>query len=346
MGEKKQEEKIQLHTSYAKRKKQHRKAIREEGWGKGVTSGAKLSLKMFHPSFWGTWFAFSLLFILVNILPYFAIKALGYVTGLLMYKFIKSRRYVVSRNLDLAFTKLSQKEKQKLEKEIFINGGMGVFETGMAWYWPDWRVRMHVKVDKKEIEKAKELFKQNSRVLVLTCHFVTLELMARIYAMYVTPGIGIYRSSDHPVIEYLQVKGRLRSNLGLVDRSDPRSMVRALMKGVPIWYAPDQDYGITSAIFAPFFDVKEAATVTGTRDLARIKNTKVQPAWTIREGNYYRLHILDPLENFPTDDVYTDIKLCNETIMKMIDMGRAQYLWMHRRFKTTKDGSNRYPKIS
>lgn len=93
---------------------------------------------------------------------------------------------------------------------------------------------MHVKVDKKEIEKAKELFKQNSRVLVLTCHFVTLELMARIYAMYVTPGIGIYRSSDHPVIEYLQVKGRLRSNLGLVDRSDPRSMVRALMKGVPI----------------------------------------------------------------------------------------------------------------
>lgn len=98
--------------------------------------------------------------------------------------------------------------------------------------------------------------------------------MARIYATLITPGIGVYRPSDHPVWEWAQVRGRLRKNLALVDRNDPRSMLKALMKNMPIWYAPDQDYGRRVSTFAPFFAVKEAATVEGTHNLARVKTLR------------------------------------------------------------------------
>ena len=123
-------------------------------------------------------------------------------------------------------------------------------------------------------------------------------------------------------------------------------MVKAVMKGYPIWYAPDQDYGLNSSVFVPFFGVDKACTVTGLHDLARIKDVKVQPFWLVREDKGYRLRVLPPLENFPTQDEVADTRLGNQYVEQMINSDRAQYLWMHRRFKTTPEGeSSRYPDI-
>ncbi len=172
---------------------------------------------------------------------------------------------------------------------------------------------------------------------MLTCHFVTLELMARIYGTYIKKGVGVYRPNDNIVVEYLQVKGRVRSNLYLVDRHNMKATVKALFKGYPIWYAPDQDYGRKVSIFAPFFAVKEAATVTGTAALAKIKNTVVQPSYSIRLPNYqgYQLHIEPIFENFPTGNDIEDATKCNQTVEHMIRQAIPQYMWLHRRFKTT-----------
>lgn len=338
--------KIKLHTSIDERAKQHRNAYRKIGWGQGVTEGVSFSWSMLRPNFWGAWFAISLLFILVNILPFKALLCLGRMVGRLMLRFLKSRRYVVERNLELAFPEKNEKERADLTLRIFENAGMGLFETGMAWFWPDFRIRRVTLIDEKTLEKARELAATKPRLIVLSAHFVTLELSARLYALAIAPGIGIYRSSDHPVWEYIQVKGRLRSNIALVDRKDVRSMVKALMKCMPIWYAPDQDYGLNSAVFVPFFGVKEAATVTGLHDLARIKDAKVQPYWLIREDNGYRMHVLDVLENFPSEDAVADTICSNKIIEEMINCDIAQYLWMHRRFKTVQEGrESNYPDI-
>ena len=113
---------------------------------------------------------------------------------------------------------------------------------------------------------------------------------------------------------------------------------------MPIWYAPDQDYGRKVSIFVPFFAVKEAATVVGTRNLAKVKGTLVQPAWTIREGSKYHLYVKAPLNNFPTDDEVIDTTRINQVIEKMILMAPEQYLWLHRRFKTAPNPEEkRYP---
>ncbi|UMX50460.1 hypothetical protein MJ390_11715 [Klebsiella pneumoniae] len=67
------------------------------------------------------------------------------------------------------------------------------------------------------------------------------------------PGIGVYRPNDNPVIDWLQTRGRLRSNKDMIDRRDLKGMIRALKKGEVVWYAPDHDYGPTASVFAPLF---------------------------------------------------------------------------------------------
>lgn len=339
--------KIQLHTSFAKRKKQHRNIDRERGWGRGVTTGIKFSRRLLYPNFWGTWLVMGMLYLLVTLLPYPAILAFGKFLGMIMGRVIPGRSYIVERNIALAFPELDEAARRKLKKEICQNAGMGVMETAMAWFWSDRRLLHHAHIDEQELARARELAQKNTRTLVLTCHFVTLELMARLYALLIKPGVGVYRPSDHPVWEYMQVNGRLRCNLALVDRTDPRSMIKALMQGYPIWYAPDQDYGRRVSIFVPFFAVQHAATVTGTHDLARVKGTVVQPSWTIREKDGYHLYVKEPLADFPTEDAHADTAACNKVIEEMIRMAPEQYLWMHRRFKTAPEGEPpRYPDIA
>ncbi len=340
------EDKFKIHKSIEERSKSHRNTHRNIGWGAGVTEGVAFSKKMLLPSFWGTWTGFGLLWLIVNLLPYSCITTLGRFVGRQMKRFIKGRRYIVQTNLKLSFPDKDQQWLDDMEHRIFESAGIAIFETGIAWFWPNWRIKRLLIVDEKELERARELAKADTRTIAFTCHMTTLEIGARLYALAIKPGIGVYRSSDHPVIEYIQVKGRLRSNLALVDRNDVRSMVKAVMKGYPIWYAPDQDYGTNSAVFVPFFAVDQAATVTGLHDLARIKGVKVQPFWLIREKNGYRLRVLDPIENFPTQDEVADTRLGNEYVEKMILSAPEQYLWMHRRFKTCPEGvPSRYPKI-
>ncbi|MCR5084179.1 MAG: LpxL/LpxP family Kdo(2)-lipid IV(A) lauroyl/palmitoleoyl acyltransferase [Succinivibrionaceae bacterium] len=343
MGDKKRK----LHTDWETRKREHRKMDRESGWGKGWTGRPRFQISLLRPSYLGIWLMIGLLWLIVTLLPYTIIMWLGRMLGLTLVRLIKNRKYVTDCNLRLAFPDMPQEERDRLARKIFINSGQAVFETGIAWFWSDRRLLRHSAVDEEEIKRARELIEvQHKRVLVMTAHFVTLEIMARLYALHVAPGIGIYRSSDHPLWEYLQVKGRLRSNLALVDRNDPRSIVKALMSGHPTWYPPDQDYGPRVSIFAPFFGVENAATITGPHDLARIKNTVVQPYWIIRSHSKYHLHIGAPLEGFPSADARADTIRCNRAIEKMILMAPEQYLWVHRRFKTAPPGEpSRYPEI-
>lgn len=343
--------KFRLHDDFSsqqrEREKQRRFSLIGKGWGKGFVSAAPFSRKMLHPYFWGAWAAIGFYWLLVTLLPYPVQMFLGRLLGRLIGILMPSRRYVLQRNLCLAFPDMPEEERALICKRVLENSGVAIFETGIAWFWSDRRLMRRVSCDPRELELARKLAAENHPTIVLTAHFVTLEIMARAYALLVKPGIGVYRPSEHPVWEYLQVKGRLRDNLALVSSKDPRSMLKAMLRKVPIWYAPDQDYGAKVSVFAPFFAVEKAATVTGTHDLARVKDTIVQPSWTVRDHSRYILRILPPLEDFPTEDVMADTVRVNRVLEQMILDRPDQYLWMHRRFKTAPEGeAPRYPELS
>src|SRR5690606_28420236 len=98
---------------------------------------------------------------------------------------------------------------------------------------------------------------------------------------------------------------------------------------------PDMDFGRQDSAFVPFFGVP-AATLLAPSRMARALNMVVQPviAETLPKGQGWRIHFMDPLPDFPTDDPLADTARLNRFIEEQILQRPAQYLWVHKRFKT------------
>ncbi|PSJ41423.1 lipid A biosynthesis lauroyl acyltransferase [Zobellella endophytica] len=290
---------------------------------------------LLHPRYALNWLGLGLLWLLVTLLPWRAQMALGRGLGRLSMKLLKSRVGVARRNLELALPELTLAERERMLGANFESVGCAIFETGMAWFWPHWRMRALTRMD--GTEHVDTAVAKGQGMLLLSAHFLTLELNARQFGLY-RPGVGVYRPNTNAVLEYAQVHGRCRSNKYLVDRLDIKGMLRALRQGDALWYAPDHDYGRHASVFVPFFAVAQAATITGTATLARVKNTVTLPCFTLREQDGYRLIIQPPLADFPTGDDEADAIAGNQVIEAAIRQAPEQYMWLHRRFKTTPEG--------
>ncbi|MGL5947970.1 MAG: LpxL/LpxP family Kdo(2)-lipid IV(A) lauroyl/palmitoleoyl acyltransferase [Aeromonas sp.] len=293
-----------------------------------------------HPRFWLHWLGLGLLWLL-GLLPWRWQMALGAQLGRLAARILPSRVAIARRNLAIALPELDTAAREALLKENFANVGRAIFEVGIAWFWPDWRVRQLLTID--GAEHVEQAVARGQGMLLLSCHFLTLELNARCFGL-LRPGVGVYRPNKNPVLEYAQVTGRCVSNKYLVDRFDVKSMIKALRQGEALWYAPDHDYGRHASVFVPFFAEPEAATITGTATLARVKNTVTLPCYNLRTAHGYTLHIGAPLPNYPQGDERQDAIIANQAIEAAVRQAPEQYMWLHRRFKTrpSRDEPSRY----
>ena len=107
-------------------------------------------------------------------LPYPVIYRLGCGLGKLALRFMKRRAKIVHRNLELCFPEMSEQERRKMVVKNFESVGMGLMETGMAWFWPDSRVRKWFDVE--GLDNLKRAQMQNRGVMVVGVHFMSLEL--------------------------------------------------------------------------------------------------------------------------------------------------------------------------
>ncbi|MEI9532872.1 Kdo(2)-lipid IV(A) acyltransferase [Moellerella wisconsensis] len=301
-----------------------------------MTKTPTFQARFLHPRYWLLLLGIGLLYIL-TLLPYPIIYWMGTRLGRLSRHLLKSRVNIADRNLALCFPNMSLSERQKLIQQNFESVGMGIFETGMAWFWPDWRIQRWFTIKGREnIQQAQQT---GRGILVIGVHFLTLELGARIFGI-LNPGIGVYRPNDNPLLDWLQAWGRVRSNKSVIDRKDVKGMVRNLKQGEILWYAPDHDYGPKNSVFAPFFAVDKAATTVGTSILLRLANPLIIP-FTPRRLSHaqgYELIIQPAVEDFPMKDEVTAAALINQVVEKEIMQAPDQYMWLHRRFKTRPPG--------
>ena len=152
---------------------------------------------------------------------------------------------------------------------------------------------------------------------------------------------SIYQEQSDAVMDAAIRRGRLRFNQGeIFPRSDSaKPLVRAIRKGWAFFNLPDMDFGERDAAFVPFFGVS-AATLLAPSRMARALDMVVQPvvAETLPGGRGYRVRFLDPWTNFPTADPLADTMAMNRWIESEIISNPAQYLWVHKRFKTRPAG--------
>jgi len=110
----------------------------------------------------------------ISWLPYKFQLFLGRQLGKLLFKIGSSRQKVAARNLALCFPNMPIEEREQLLRKNFENTGIALLETGMGWWWPDWRVKRKFTVTGLEhIENAK---KDGHRIFLLAIHNLCTEM--------------------------------------------------------------------------------------------------------------------------------------------------------------------------
>lgn len=287
---------------------------------------------LLHPRNWGTWFGLAILWLIVQ-LPYPLLHIIGTSAGKASRRFLKRREHIARRNLELCFPDMSLQARDKMIEQNFMSLGMGLIETGMAWFWSDERVKKWFAVE--GFENLSKALGAGQGVMVVGVHFMSLELGGRTMGLC-RPMMATYRQHNSPLMEWVQTRGRLRSNKAMIDRRNLSGLVHALKAGEAVWFAPDQDYGPKGSVFAPFFSVPQAATTNGTYVLSRLSGAKMLSISMVRKMDRkgYTLHISDVLNDYPGEDKQDAASYINRVIEKEILRAPEQYLWVHRRFKT------------
>ncbi|MGY3267048.1 LpxL/LpxP family Kdo(2)-lipid IV(A) lauroyl/palmitoleoyl acyltransferase [Lysobacter sp. HA35] len=267
-------------------------------------------------------------------LPWGLQRALGRALGAVAFLLASPRRHAARVNLRLCFPELDEATRSHLLRETFRDFGIGLFEFARAWWGEIAPMRRDVVIE--GLEHLRELQAQGRGVLMISGHFMTLEMSGRLLCDHV-PLAGMYRRYRNPVTEWAVKRGRLRYAAAMFANDEIRAAMRHLKQGGFLWYAPDQDMRGKDTVFAPFFGVP-AATITATHQFARLTGCAVVPFFHRREGDRYVLRIAPPIDNFPSTDAATGSARVNSAIEAMVREAPSQYLWIHRRFKRRPDG--------
>ncbi|WP_253306620.1 LpxL/LpxP family Kdo(2)-lipid IV(A) lauroyl/palmitoleoyl acyltransferase [unidentified bacterial endosymbiont] len=295
-------------------------------------TGSQWRWQLLKPRYWGLWLGIGLLWLLVQ-LPYPLLYRLGRRLGRCSMRFAHRRLHITRCNLQQCFPNLTLQQQQQLLIDSFESAGLGVIECGMAWFWSNRRINQWCTLSGTDAISNLQQIQQG--ILLIGIHFFSLELGARVFGLRF-PGIGVYRPHNNPLLEWLQVRGRLRSNKALINRKNIKGMVKQLKRGAILWYAPDHDYGPNNSVFVPFFAVKQAATTLGTHFLVRHANPAVVLFTPLRhpEGQGYSVMLQPPLATPLPADPVAATTLMNQAIETEILRAPGQYMWLHRRFKT------------
>ena len=308
------------------------------------TKPIAFSFAFIHPKYWLLWFGIGVWWLLTQILPFKVQMYLGKLLGLFVLKFVKSRVRIAKTNIDRCFPELSEQERNALLKKHMISLGRGVFDTGIGWFWPKWRLSRHVEVRGIDIlEKANE---GGQGVLFLGLHFTSLELSSHgINGHTKLPIVGVYRAHDNIVYDRIQLYGREKHSrhFRAVPKQDLRGMIKCLRGGGVLYYLPDQDYGRKNSVFAPFFGIP-TATVSATSQLAKVGKAKVLGQVAVRKADAsgYIVTVYPHIEGFGELGEENDARLLNEFVEARVREYPDQYLWVHRRFKTRPDGEGSF----
>lgn len=279
---------------------------------------------------------------LIAQLPVRANQAVGRVFGWLLVCLAHRRTRIAEINIALCFPELDKPSQARIVRGAIMSCGFSFAETAMALWGSVNKMRNRYRVT--GLEHIAQAQSEGKGVLLMGSHLTTIDISGLIMSYHIKADV-LYRSDPNPLMSYAIAKARSRVNDDAIQRNDTRKLIKNLRLGRIVWYAPDQDYGMTHSIFAPFFGVP-AATVVATARIAKMSGAAVIPFFCYREPKgHFRLEVQPPLEHFPSGDDLVDATRVNGIIESAVRVAPEQYLWVHRRFKTRPEGEpGLYPK--
>ena len=275
---------------------------------------------------------------LLHWLPLGVQAVLGRGLGRGMHALARGRRAVALRNVELCLPELDLPARQALVREHFQWLARSLLERAVLWHASPERLRrlIHVEGDIQLAERS------DRAVMWLVPHFLAVDVAGMATQIFQKHrGFDVYAPQSNVVLDQALLRGRAR--FGTADfytRQDgARPIVRAIRQGHAFFNPCDMDFGLRDAAFVPFFG-HPAATLLAPSRLARSMNMIVQPvvAEILPGGQGWRVDFMEPWTDWPSDDPVADAARMNRFIETQIRLCPAQYLWVHKRFKTRPPG--------
>lgn len=271
---------------------------------------------------------------LIHWLPLRWQGAIGAALGALLHALAGPRRRIALRNLELCMPELDGHARRALVREHFRWLGRSLVERGMLWYAPRERLQQLIEVE-GDVGLAE---RTPGAVMWLVPHFLALEIAGLSVLLFQQRrGCDIYQRQSNAVMDAAIQKGRHRfGNSVMVSRKDGiKPLIRAIRdEGCAFFNLPDMDFGRKESAFVPFFGVP-AATLLAPSRMARMLNMTVQPVVAeMKPEGGWRVRFLPAWTDWPTDDSQADAARMNAWIESEVRRMPAQYLWVHKRFKT------------
>ena len=275
---------------------------------------------------------------LLLLLPMPLQKGLIYILSNLLYLMPIKRNKISKKNINLCFPDLSDLKRERLHKLNVFESARVIFYSGIAWFWSDKKINKLVNYEIKGLSNLLNEQKNNNGILLFFKHSLHLELDARLLGMNAEI-YGVERVHNSDSFDSIQKRGRLKSVKDTCDRNNPIKFIRWLKKGKTVLYATDQDYGLDQSDIVNFFN-HPAATISAP--LKIIQSTKCK-TFFINSFVQDKKYILEVEQlNLDQSNEVNFSKHLNLFMENKIKENPEEYLWQHRRFKSTLGKKNFY----
>ena len=272
---------------------------------------------------------------LIAPLPLAWVRALGALTGYLLYLLAVPRRKVVMINLALCFPQQSLAQRRRWARQTFGYFAQAWFDRSWLWHGkPDMvRARLRITGALSELEGS-------SPTIIFAPHFYGLDAGGTALNQQLgRPMVSIYTPQRSQAVDDWLHDGRRRfGRLRLYYRDEGvKPVIKALRAGELLYLLSDMNFGPSESIFVPFYGL-QAATVPSLSRFAKLGRAKVVPVVSRMTTDGYEVQVCKAWENFPSADVEADTAFMNRWLEQMIDTMPPQYYWVHKRFKTRPEG--------
>jgi len=167
------------------------------------------------PKYWTTWFLLPFIFILA-VLPWFIQWRIAKLLVNPAWKYLKRRKNITIRNIEVCFSDKSPEEIEKAGKDVFFNMLIGFFEALNAWYSPNW---FNNRVSIKGLEHIEAV--KDKGILLLSTHTTLLDAGGYISSLFFELDV-VYRPQNNAFLDWLIYCSRKRVYKNQMSKNDMR----------------------------------------------------------------------------------------------------------------------------
>lgn len=280
---------------------------------------------------------------LVSLLPLPAAHALGAAMGKLMWFSDMSR--IAKINLRLCYPDHSEAKIEQLARESLIALGKTYAEMGMSWMWPIPKVQKLI-TQVEGLEHLEQALADKNGIILIAPHLGNWEVLNHFFRQYLFMTV-MYKPAKIPALDDFIFSTRKRVDVGLVpaDRSGVESLYKLLDDKGVVAVLPDQEPGLKSGVFAPFFG-QTALTGKLIGELANNTPAALLCCYGKRlDDGSYGVVVKPADKDIRNSDELVAATALNRSIEECINDCPEQYQWNYKRFRRQPEGrSNFYRK--